>query len=138
MNAREIAEAFSSHRFEDAIPHLAPTVRWVLPGQGSIDGRDSVVEACRASAAQMDSLAAHGLVRLVSVASGSLAAVDAVGRYVDQDGGESFVSSADIYEFDSQARVAVITSYAVEVGGSDPASPPLTDGPQELVNDEGT
>lgn len=138
MNAQEIAEAFSSHRFEDAIPHLAPTVRWVLPGQGSINGRDAVVEACRASAAQMAALAAHGLVRLVSVASGSVAAVDAVGRYVDQDGGESFVSSADIYEFDSQDRVAVITSYAVEVGGADPSSAPLNDGAQELVTDDGT
>ena len=71
MNAQEIAEAFSSHRFEEAIPHLAPTVRWVLPGQGSVDGRDSVVEACRSSAAEMAALAGHELVRLVSVGSGS-------------------------------------------------------------------
>jgi SnoaL-like domain len=138
MNAQEIAEAFSSHRFEDAIPHLAPSVRWVLPGHGSIDGRDAVVEASRASAEQMDALAGHGLVRLVSAASGSVAAVDAVGRYVDQDGGESFVSSADIYEFDSQNRVVVITSYAVEVGGADPASAPKNNGGQEVATDDGT
>jgi len=124
MNPREIAEAFSGHRFEEAIPHLAPTVRWVLPGQGSIDGRAQVVEACRSSAAQMDALAGHELVRLVSVAGEDVAAVDALGRYTDHDGGESFVSSADIYEFDGQGRVVVITSYTVEVGGLDPATAP--------------
>lgn len=131
MNPREIAEAFSGHRFEDAIAHLAPTVRWVLPGQGSVDGRDAVVAACRSSAAEMDALAAHDLVRFVSVAGGSVAAVDAVGRYVDHDGGESFVSSADIYEFDPQGRVVVITSYAVEVGGADPASAPPDEGTEQ-------
>ena len=128
MDARDIAEAFSSHRFEEAIPHLAPTVRWVLPGQGSLDGRDPVVEACRASAAEMGALAGQDLVRLVSVSAGSVAAVDAVSRYVDHSGGESFVSSADIYEFDAQGRVLVITSYAVQVGGVDPASAPAGDG----------
>ena len=128
MDAREIAEAFSGHRFEEAIPHLDPTVRWVLPGQGSIEGRDAVVEACRSSAAEMAVLAVHEQVRLVSVSDGSVAVVDAVSRYVDHDGGESFVSSADIYEFDDQGRVVVITSYAVEVGGADPASAPVDDG----------
>lgn len=124
MDAREIAEAFSGHRFEEAIPHLAPTVRWVLPGQGSIDGRDAVVEACRSSAAEMAALAGHDLVRLVSVSDGSVAAVDAVSRYVDPDGGETFVSSADVYELDEEGRVVLITSYAAEVGGVDPASAP--------------
>lgn len=128
MDARDIAEAFSGHRFEEAIPHLDPTVRWVLPGQGSLDGRDAVVEACRSSAAEMGALAVHEQVRLVSVSDGSVAVVDAVSRYVDHDGAESFVSSADIYELDDQGRVVIITSYAVEVGGADPASAPVDDG----------
>jgi hypothetical protein len=128
MNQREIAEAFSGHRFEEAIPHLAASVRWVLPGQGSIEGRAAVVEACRSSAAELDALAGHDLVRLVSVAGKDAAAVDAVGRYIDHDGAESFVSSADIYEFDGQGRVVVITSYTVEVGGVDPATAPLGHG----------
>ncbi len=126
MNPQEIAEAFSGHRFEEAIPHLAPTVRWVLPGQGSLEGRDAVVAACRSSAAEMAALTGHDLIRLVSAASGSVAAVDAVGRYVDHDGVETFVSSADVYEFDAQGQVLVITSYAVEVGGVDPASAPAS------------
>ncbi len=124
MDAQGIAEAFSSHRFEDAIPHLAPDVRWVVPGQGALEGHDAVAAACRSSAAEMEALSGHDLLRLVSAASGSVAVVDAVGRYVDSDGVESFVSSADVYEFDADGRVATITSYAVEVGGPDPASAP--------------
>ncbi|MGG5257205.1 nuclear transport factor 2 family protein [Phycicoccus avicenniae] len=122
MDAREIAEAFSGHRFEEAIPHLAPGVRWVLPGQGAIEGREAVAAACRESAAQMESLAAHDFVRFVAAGDGSVAAVDAVGRYVDAEGNESFVSSADVYELDAEGLVVTITSYTVEVGGPDPAS----------------
>jgi hypothetical protein len=32
MDNREIAKAFSGHRFADAYPHLAQNVRWVLVG----------------------------------------------------------------------------------------------------------
>jgi hypothetical protein len=53
--------------------------------------------------------------------------VDAVVRCTDHERSESYVSSADIYEFDAQHRVLVITSYAGEVGAVDPASAPIGD-----------
>jgi hypothetical protein len=67
-------------------------VRWVLPGEAPIEGRDAVVAA-----------------------SDRVAAVDAVGRYLSSDGSLSVVSSADIYEFDGAGLLTTITSYAVEL-----------------------
>ena len=43
---REVAEAFSGHRFHDAYPALADDVRWVAVGAGEIVGRQAVVDSC--------------------------------------------------------------------------------------------
>ena len=114
MNTKQIAEAFSGHRFGETYDHLASDVRWVLAGQTTIEGRSAVVEACNSSAAEMAKLASAEFSRFVSVADDRVAAIDAVGRYVSPDG-VTVVSSADVYEFDSDGRVTAITSYAVEL-----------------------
>lgn len=115
MNTLQIAEAFSGHRFTETYGHLTSNVRWVLPGQAPIEGRDSVVAACDSSTAEMAQLTSVEFTRFVSVANDRVAAVDAVGRYLSPDGSLSVVSSADIYEFDADGSLTTITSYAVEL-----------------------
>lgn len=115
MHTQQIAEAFSGHRFTEVYDRLAADVRWVLPGQASIVGKDDVVAACDSSLAEMAQLASAEFTRFVCVAGDRTAAVDAVGRYASPDGSVSVVSSADIYEFDGDGKVTTITSYAVEL-----------------------
>lgn len=67
MNIKQIAEAFSGHRFAETYDHLAADVRWVLPGQTTIEGRSAVVEACNPSAVEMAKLASAEFSRFVSV-----------------------------------------------------------------------
>ena len=115
MNSKQIAEAFSGHRFAEVYDHLAPSVRWSLPGQVSLEGKAAVVAACEQSSVEMAQLERTEFVRFVSVADPAVAAVDAVGRYFSSDGTCSTVSSADVYEFDADGLVVLITSYAVEL-----------------------
>jgi ketosteroid isomerase-like protein len=115
---RQIAEAFSGHRFQEAYAALAPDIRWTSVGQGTLTGREAVVEACEATLAELASGTAE-FRRFVVIAEGDAAAVDAIGRYVDADGEVSLISSCDVYEFRDGA-VTAITSYAVEL---DPATP---------------
>jgi ketosteroid isomerase-like protein len=124
---RQIAEAFSGHRFEETLEHLADDVRWVAVGQGVLHGREAVARACRETASQLEGTTTEFL-RFVTVdgiatdagTDAGAVAVDAVARYTDADGAPSLVSSCDVYEFDA-GRVAAITSYAVEL---DAGSPP--------------
>jgi ketosteroid isomerase-like protein len=115
LDVQQIAEAFSGHQFSTTYDHLAADVRWVLPGDDPIEGKDAVVAACESSAAEMAQLSRVEFTRFLAVAGERVAAVDAIGRYVSPDGSVSMVSSADIYEFDGEGRVSVITSYAVEL-----------------------
>jgi hypothetical protein len=59
MSTQQIAEAFSRHRFTETYDHLAAHVRWVLPGQATIEGRNAVVAARNSSAAEMAHLAIY-------------------------------------------------------------------------------
>ena len=110
---RQIAEAFSGHRFRDAYPALAPDVRWTSVGDGVVTGRQGVVDVCESTLAELSTGTAQFL-RFVVIADGDAVAVDAVGRYVDADGGVSVVSSCDIYGF-SDGVLTSITSYTVEL-----------------------
>ncbi|MET0965981.1 MAG: nuclear transport factor 2 family protein [Nakamurella sp.] len=113
MNSQEqIARAFSGHQFTQTYPNLAADIRWVLVGGPTIQGRDDVIAACAASAAEF-AQGSTDFTRFFSVAGADAVAVDTVGRYVSE-GGTSVVSSCDIYEFDGE-MITSITSYAVEL-----------------------
>jgi ketosteroid isomerase-like protein len=114
---RQVAEAFSGHRFGDAYAALSGDVRWVLVGEGEINGRQAVIDACEGTLAELSKGTAEFL-RFVVIAEDDAVAVDAVGRYVNPDGSTSLVSSCDIYQFRDGA-IASITTYAVEL---DPAT----------------
>jgi ketosteroid isomerase-like protein len=110
---RQVAEAFSGHRFREAYGALAADVRWVAVGEGTLAGREAVVEACEATLGELASGTAE-FERFVVIAGTDAAAVDVVARYTDADGEVSRVSSCDIYEF-REGLVTSITSYAVEL-----------------------
>jgi hypothetical protein len=115
VNTQQIAEAFSSHRFDEVYDWLDERVTWVVPGQDPIEGKAAVIDTCTKSAAEFSALATTSFERFVSVGDDSTAAVDAIGRYEGEEGDVSVVSSADIYEFNARGQVVRITSYAVEL-----------------------
>lgn len=120
MNNHDIARAFSGHRFDDALAHLAPNVRWILVGQSTIEGDQAVAALCRDTVRDTSNVTTTWL-RFISTGEGDVVAVDAVGLYEGPDGTTS-VSSCDIYEFVS-GQVTAITSYAVEIDPQRPTPP---------------
>jgi ketosteroid isomerase-like protein len=109
---REIAEAFSAHRFADAIPHLAEDVTWVTPGGPTVEGRAAVIATCGSTTAQLSGVRTE-FPRFVVIAGEDAVAVDVIARYSGPDGTFT-VSSCDVYEFTGGA-IARITSYVAEL-----------------------
>ena len=112
MTNEDTARAFSGHRFEETVDHIAEDVVWNLVGEARLEGRSAVVDACRATATGLSDVTTTWL-RFVSTGDGDVVAVDAIGRYEEKDA-VSVVSSCDIYEF-VDGTIRVITSYTVEV-----------------------
>jgi len=112
LSAREVAEAFSGHRFEVAFPYLDDHVIWRMPGSEGLEGREAVVAACRSTATALADTRIE-VERFVVVDGGDVVAVDTLTGYRDADD-VSTVASCDIYEF-RDGLIARITSYTVEV-----------------------
>jgi ketosteroid isomerase-like protein len=107
-----VGRAFSEHRFEEALGHLASDVRWTIVGYMVLEGDDAVRRTCRET---LESLADTTTTydRCVVAAGADTVAVDTFARY-SGPAGLTAVASCDIYEFRGE-QIAAITSYAVEV-----------------------
>lgn len=113
MTHREIAEAFSGHRFEEALPFVAENAEWMLVGADTLHGRDAIAAACRGTAHDLAEVQTD-FTRFDVVDGGDLVAVDAVGVYTDRAGEVSSVASCDVYTF-RDGQVVGIRSYTVEI-----------------------
>lgn len=94
----EIAEAFSRHRFDEAVPYLADDVTWTVIGDERLIGKATVIAACERSAEYLSGVTTT-FHRFRSVAGGDCVVVDTHAEYTDPDGSTSWVASCDLYDF---------------------------------------
>ncbi|SRX82933.1 hypothetical protein [Modestobacter marinus] [Mycolicibacterium parafortuitum] len=116
-----VALAFSEHRFEDALGHLARDVKWTIVGGMVLEGAQAVRDTCRDTLESLEGAEVR-FDRRVVAAGADVVAVDTVVRYVRPDG-VTAVASCAIYEFDGE-QISAITSYAVEVDPEDTGAQP--------------
>lgn len=116
-----VALAFSEHRFDDALGHLAKNVKWTIVGGMVLEGADAVRRTCQDTTEGLRGTSVE-FDRRVTAAGDDVVAVDTVVRYVRPDG-VTAVASCAIYEFAGE-QITTITSYAVEVDPGDPGAQP--------------
>jgi hypothetical protein len=113
--------AFSEHRFDDALDHLATDVRWTIVGGMVLEGADAVRRTCGDTLESVEGTRRE-FDRCVTAVGADVVAVDTVVRYLRPDG-VTAVASCAIYEF-ADAKIRTITSYAVEIDPGDPGAQP--------------
>lgn len=116
-----VARAFSEHRFDEALDHLAKDVKWTIVGYMVLEGADAVRRTCQETIEGLEG-AHREFDRCVTAAGTDVVAVDTVVRYVLPDG-VTAVASCAIYEFDGE-QITAITSYAVEIDPGDAGAQP--------------
>ena len=113
LTANQIAEAFSTHRFALAYPHLSPDVRWNNVGGDVVVGREAVVAKCEESSRYLATVSTE-LAELRTIPAGEHVVVESVASYTEPGGEVSTVASCDVYRFAGD-EIAAITSYNVEL-----------------------
>lgn len=108
---KEVAQAFSSHGFEQTYEHLADGLVWVNVGGETYEGKPAVMAACKAALDYFKTIEST-LGRLDVLEGESFVVVKSQGSYVNK-GETTIVESCDIYEFES-GKVIGITSYNVD------------------------
>lgn len=116
-----VGRAFSEHRFDDALGHLAKDVKWTIVGGMVLEGADAVRRTCSETLASLEGTSME-FDRCVTAAGTAVVAVDTLARYTRPDG-VTAVASCAIYEFDGE-EITAITSYAVEVDPEDAGAQP--------------
>ena len=116
-----VGRAFSEHRFDEALPHLAKDVRWTIVGYMVLEGADAVRQTCRETLESLEGTTTTYDRCVVAVGSDAVA-VDTFTRYTRSDG-VTAVAGCDVYEVTGN-EIAAITSYAVEVDPADVGSQP--------------
>ena len=114
LTTEKIARAFSSHRFELALPHFADDVIWSLVGAETLIGRKKVKKAIEKTAADLSAVTTE-FQRFRTVVGEDSVVVDSLARYTDAGGDVSIVASCDVYDFDGDGRITEIVSYTVEL-----------------------
>lgn len=109
----KIARAFSSHRFDQALTHLADDVVWTRVGDKPLIGRKAVEKACERMAADLDGVTTE-FQRFRTVVGEDSVVVESLGRYTGPGGDVSIVAACDVYDFDEE-RITEIVSYTVEL-----------------------
>ncbi|GAA4063900.1 nuclear transport factor 2 family protein [Agromyces indicus] len=113
-STEKIARAFSSHRFDVALPRLADDVIWTVVGSDPIVGRKKVKKAVERTAAQLADVTTE-FQRFRSVVGEDSVVVDSLARYTDAAGDVSIVASCDLYDFDGDGCITEIVSYTIEL-----------------------
>lgn len=108
-----IAQAFSTHRFSEAYPHLADDVRWTLVGGSTIVGKEGVIATCEQTLKDLASVSTE-LRRIRVIDAGTCAVVESIGEYREPDNALSVVASCDIVDF-TDGLITDISSYTVEL-----------------------
>ena len=114
ITTEKIARAFSSHRFDLALPHLADDICWTVVGTPPMIGRKAVEKAIKRTAKDLSSVTTE-FQRFRSVVGEESVVVDSLARYTDGGGDVSIVASCDIYDFDNDERISEIVSYTIEL-----------------------
>jgi len=109
----KIARAFSSHRFDQALTHLADDVVWTRVGDKPLIGRKAVKKACERTATELNGVTTE-FQRFRTVVGEDSVVVESLGRYTGPGGDVSIVASCDVYDFDEE-RITEIVSYTVEL-----------------------
>ena len=109
----KVARAFSSHRFDQALTHLADDVVWTRVGDKPLIGRKAVKKACERTATELNGVTTE-FQRFRTVVGEDSVVVESLGRYTGPGGDVSIVASCDVYDFDDE-RITEIVSYTVEL-----------------------
>lgn len=113
LTFEQIAEAFSSHKFELIYPYLSDHIRWDNVGGEQFDGRDNVIHACEQSATYLAAVKTK-FSKFRAIVSENCVVIDSLAEYEASGNELSTVASCDIYQF-TEGKVSEITSYNIEL-----------------------
>ncbi len=118
MTKSEIAQAFSHGLFEKCMDYLTDQTTWNTPGEQFLTGRKEIEPFCKNIAAYFSSVTTD-FRQIHLIENERCVAINGTAEFFRKGKRISFVSSCDVYEFDSHNNIVSIISYCIK---NDPKS----------------
>jgi hypothetical protein len=112
MTKNEIAQAFSGGQFEKCLDYLTNHTTWNTPGERLLTGRSEIEPFCKDIAAYFSSVTTH-FKQLNVIENDRCVAINGTAEFVRAGKPVAFISSCDVYEFDTDNKIVSINSYCI-------------------------
>lgn len=112
MTLKDITIAFSTGDFEASFPYLADDVEWIVVGENKLKGSEAVKNQCISVAQYFKSVITDFKMENV-IADTNRVAINGTAAFIRNGQIVNFVSSCDVYEFNSNNQLKKITSYCI-------------------------
>jgi SnoaL-like domain len=110
---KQVAEAFSTGKFEMTYRHLSDNIIWEVVGESYFEGKAKVVENCQAVDSYFKSVTTKFEVKKVIEQQNSVA-IEGTAAFIRNGNLISFVQACDVYEFNEEGIIEKITSYCIQ------------------------
>ena len=111
MTNQEIAEAFSTGKFQLTFSYLADNIEWNIVGENLLQGKENVMLYCNQTAKYFTEVTTEFKMDNLIV-GGDCVAIDGTAVFTKKDGGQNYISSCDVYRFES-GKLKQINSYCI-------------------------
>lgn len=112
MTKKEIAKSFSGGNFDKCFNYLTDKTFWNTPGEQYLTGRHEIEKFCKKIRAYFDSVTTN-FQQLNLIENENCVAINGTAEFLRDGKRVSFVSSCDVYEFDSENKIVSIHSYCI-------------------------
>lgn len=112
MTKSEIVQAFSGGQFESCLDYLTDQTIWNTPSEQFLTGRNEIEPFCKNITAYFNSVTTN-FNKLNIIEDNHCVAINGTAEFIREGKRVSFVSSCDVYEFDTNNKILSINSYCI-------------------------
>lgn len=112
VTKKQIAESFSNGNFEFTYPHLSDQVEWHTISTFDCKGKTAVIVQCEKAASYFASITTY-FRQINLIEDNNNVVITGTAEFYRNAKRIEFISACDVYEFDSDTKLAKITSYCL-------------------------
>lgn len=113
MIKTEIAKAFSTGEFGKTKEFISENAVWTVIEENSFIGKQAIVDNCEQVGKYFQSVTTE-FTTLNIIAEGNKVVINGTAEFLKDNKRVSFISACDVYEFNDNNQIQIITSYCIQ------------------------
>ena len=113
MIKTEIAKAFSTGEFGKTKEFISENAVWTVIEEDSFIGKQAIVDNCEQVGKYFQSVTTE-FTTLNIIAEGNKVVINGTAEFLKDNKRVSFISACDVYEFNDNNQIQIITSYCIK------------------------